>query len=226
MKDRILCVIILLFLINSVEAQVSNAKESKPHRFFIGGNTSIIIKDIYVDRDYDEIDMKSVNIEFVPKFGFFINPKIAIGFEYGLTYMEYTPIHYYRYYYEQFQEVMIRYGNLMHFALFLRYQNTLIGKLKYYIEPIFGAERSIYLKGYYTDYYDTWYHTMKNYNKYFGSLNCGFLYSFSKNIAFEIQVLGINYSEMKIENTDKKFSEFTIEYIFSNPNIGLVFYLK
>jgi len=121
---------------------------------------------------------------------------------------------------------MIRYGNLMHFALFFRYQNRLVGKLKYYVEPIFGIERSIYLKGYYTDYYDTRYHTMGNYNKYFGSLNCGFLYSFSNNIAFEMQVLGINYSEMKIENIDEKSSEFTTEYIFSNPNIGLVFYLN
>jgi hypothetical protein len=207
MKNKVFWVLIPLLLTTIIHAQEIKNGQTNPYRYFVGGTTVLEMSEM--NNDFSVL----INVE--PKIGIIISQKFLAGLKIGLTYMDNFP-------YATLNEGMsteagtpvylevhlINDGYLVNISPFIRYQNNLIGKLKYCIEPGFGVE------------------LIFGSPKYYGYLNCGFQFLISQKMGFELQVLSLKYSELHVKGIEPKFSEFTTDYIFSNPNIGIVFYLQ
>jgi len=207
MKNKVFLVLIPLVLTTIIHAQEIKNSQTNPYRYFIGGTTVLEMSE--VNNDF------SLMIKVEPKIGIIISPKFSAGLKIGCTYMNnfmflcYRRGMSYELGYVVYHDVCLLESLCMvSFSPFMRFQNNLVGKLKYYIEPCIGAE------------------FISDDHTYFGSLNCGLQFPISQKMGFEFQILSLKYSEIHVKGIDKKISEITTSYIFSNPNIGLVFYLK
>lgn len=217
MKHKIIWALMPLLLTTIVNAQEINTKPIKPYWGFIGGTVVLeTSKNYNDDSQYFQKDDYTLFYSLEPKVGIMVSQNFFAGLKIGLTYMDNIPYTIYvqspmtpdgnSYTYEYI--ILLEGEYFVNVSPFMRFQNNLIGRLKYYVEPGFGVE------------------FIFDDQKYYGYLNCGFQFSISQKMGFELQVLSLKYSELHGKGIESKISDFTTDFIFSNPNIGLVFYLK
>ena len=220
MKHIIFLSFMFVFLINAIHSQESLPDKTQSNKYLLGGNISFNSTKIYDDTQYNSIDLESLTFKIEPKFGIMVSRKITIGFKTGFTYMKNSPYNYYK---EEgkYAECTVN-GKLLSFAPFIRFQNTITGKLHFYIDTEFGYEFSSNLRrsGRYYSYYE-----VTDYNEYYGKIAGGVILNITENFGVEAQIIGFEYIAHFIKGNSKPFSEFKTEFIFANPNLGLVFYL-
>ncbi len=208
-----------VLLINTIHAQESQPDKTRSSKYLLGGNISFNSTKIYDDTQYHKLETESLTIKIEPKFGIMVSRKITIGFKTGFTYMENSPCNYYQWEGE-YEECAVN-GSLYSFATFIRFQNTVTGKLHFYIDTELGGEFSSNLKRSDNDDYCR---RIDDYNEYYGEIAGGVILNITKNFGVEAQILGFEYNAHFKKGNDKPFSVFKTEFIFANPNLGLAFY--
>jgi hypothetical protein len=207
------------------------------NKFLLGGNIAFDFANKNITTDSynynDKIDtFNSGFFHFRIYSGFNISPKVALGLKLGFSYYENTYAHLGKYTHSSGyanREYGITDGTSFEIAPFVRIQNNLVGKLKYYFDFSLGTAFSGKMKAmtahligvkhtYFTDY---------KFNYYYAAVDCGLIYLFSKKAGVEFKIARFEIGK-KLEKLDGDI-QLEIESIDSNflphliqPNLGFV----
>jgi hypothetical protein len=204
--------------------------EVKQSRFLIGGNVACNFAqtkttDTY-DDDHEFID--ELNFHFKPYFGYLINNKLTIGVKLGLNYYEnaFADPHTIPVLGDYDNATLgITDGNSFEIAPFLRFQDTLVGKFRYYIDFCMGAEFSGDMKAviHRDDDYDYKYDYKLNY--YYANADVGLLFLLSQRTGIEFKLAGVELGK-RYEKLDDDYelesTNFDFFSDFLQPNLGIV----
>jgi hypothetical protein len=192
----------------------------------LGGSVYFQSAKIYEGSSYYDLDVTSTTLKIEPKIGFYLSSKFILGFKTGFTFLENAPYDYYAtadpWHRDSGYETIAVHGKLINFAPFLRYQNKLNKILDYYVDVEIGAEFSIELQSATGD--NSYSHDKYNFNAYSGALSSGLILNISNTLGVEVQIIGFDYCASFRKDSKKPLSTFNTDFIFSNPNIGLLFY--
>lgn len=159
--------------------------------------------------------------------GYNISPKVALGLKLGLSYYEdtYVVLGYFTppNWIVDF-EYGITDGNSFEIVPFVRIQDNLVGKLKYYFDFGLGTAFSGQMKARWgRNTFSGESHIVYKFNYYYAIADCGLLYLFSQNVGVEIKLVGFEMGKKieefgyRIESVNAKFLPHVLQ-----PNIGIV----
>ncbi len=205
--------------------------EVKQPRFLIGGNVAFNLSqtkateiDYYYEDDHEFID--EIDFHFKPYFGYLLSDKVTIGVKLGLNYYEnaFADPHTIPLKWDGNATLGITDGNSFEIAPFLRFQDTLVGKFRYYIDFCMGTEFSGDMKALRQyDYYDDEYDYKLNY--YYATVDVGILFLLSQKTGIEFKLAGIELGK-KYEKLGDSHKIETINFDFFSdflqPNLGIV----
>jgi len=207
----------------------------KQPRFLIGGNVAFNFsqtKNTDTDNDVHEfIDV--IDFHFKPYFGYLLSNKVTIGVKLGLNYYEnaFADPHTISLLWDSDNTTLgITDGNSFEIAPFLRFQDTLVGKFRYYIDFCLGAEFSGNMTAARGNENGT---TTENYrmNYYYATVDVGILFLLSQKTGIEFKLAGVELGKRyeKLEYYYNDDYEDEIESInfdffsdFLQPNLGIV----
>jgi hypothetical protein len=203
----------------------------KQPRFLIGANAAFNFAqtkgtETNYDDDHEFIDV--IDFHFKPYFGYLLSDKVTIGVKFGLNYYENAfadPHTIPNLWYYDNPTLGITDGNSFEIAPFLRFQDTLVGKFRYYIDFCMGAEFSGYMKAeIYCGSYDRYKDDYKL-NYYYATVDVGILFLLSQKTGIEFKLAGIELGK-RYEKLDNDYEIETINFDFFSdflqPNLGIV----
>ena len=227
-KIKLLIVIAtIMLLINSqIKSQDTNQEIDAKGKFVLMGNFGYN-SNKYEYKHYGALkEEKGIKAYINPRFGFFASNKMIIGFGLGFTFLEKYPQ--LTLIYEQWNketggvlESRIISRKDLSTSLFIRYQNKLTNKLNFYIDFEAGMDFNLYYKSHYYSHYGN---AVSESNDFFSKLSNGVILNLNKSLALQSEIISFRYRADFKKGGSKPFSTLNLEYIFSNPNIGLVFY--
>lgn len=207
----------------------------KQPRFLIGGNVAFNFAQTkgtetdYGDDHHEFMDV--IDFHFKPYFGYLLSNKVTIGVKLGLNYYENAfadPHTIPDVYGSDIHILGIRDGNSFEIAPFLRLQDTLVGKFRYYVDFCLGAEFSSNMSaGFGVQSVSTAEYYQLNY--YYATADVGILFLLSQRTGIEFKLAGVELGKRyeKLENYYDNVDEIeTINFDFFSdflqPNLGIV----
>ncbi len=202
----------------------------KQPRFLIGGNVAFNFaqtkaNDSYYDDEYHEfIDV--IDFHFKPYFGYLINDKVTIGLKLGLNYYEnaFADLHTIEERYSDNFTLGIKDGNSFEIATFLRLQDTLVGKFRYYVDFCLGAEFSGDMKA--VKYRNHDYNGKYDYKLYYyyATVDVGILFLLSQRTGIEFKLAGVELGKKYEKLDNRKYETINFDFFsdFLQPNLGIV----
>ncbi len=199
--------------------------EVKQPKFLFGCNLAFDFQESKINDSHKPIN--KIDFHFKPYFGYSISNKLTIGAKLGLNYYENAfadlpPIS--DIYDVGNNEIGITDGNSFDISPFLRFQDTLAGKFRYYIDFCLGAEFSGDMKAVRCTGY-SYYTCDYKLNYYYASIDIGILFLLSQNTGIEFKLAGIELGN-KYEKLDEDIKIESINFDFFSdflqPNLGIV----
>jgi hypothetical protein len=208
-----------------------------PNKFLLGGNIAFDFSKKHAPKkdSYHWEDGRS-NSAF-PQFkiysGFNISSKVAFGLKLGFSYYENTYLHLGFYTYSSNStgldvEYGITDGKTFEISPFVRIQNNIVGKLKYYLDFSFGAAFSEQMSAL------IWFPTHRqshsvgySFNYYYANADCGLIYLFSQKAGVELNLvefeIGKKYEKIDFfQGTEIESVNAKLLPTFIQPNLGFV----
>ena len=217
------------------EVDYDDYDDVKQPRFIIGGNVAFNFAqtkttDTYY-YDHDFIDV--IDFHFKPYFGYLLSNKVTIGLKLGLNYYEnaFADPHTIPLYWGSDNETLgIADGNSFEIAPFLRFQDTLVGKFRYYIDFCMGAEFSGDMKAVIHRYPYEFYQYDYKLNYYYATVDVGILFLLSQKTGIEFKLAGVElgkkYEKLNNSNDELNYKVESINFDFFSdflqPNLGIV----
>jgi hypothetical protein len=180
----------------------------------------------YKYEDYGDIqEEKGVKTYINPRFGLFVGDHLILGLGIGFTFLEKYPqqiITYNDWNKHEGGELETRIISRKDInpSIFLRFQKQWIKKLDYYIDFEAGMDFNLYYKDHQFSYN---YRAIESHDL-FSNLSYGVILNLTNHLALQSEIISLCYEADFRQNSEKPFTTLNLEYIFSNPNIGLVFY--
>jgi len=206
----------------------------KQPRFIIGGNVAFSFAQTKAtETEYDDdihqfIDV--IDFHFKPYFGYLLSNKVTIGLKLGLNYYEnafaepHTILN--PDYGSDLGTLGIRDGNSFEIIPFLRFQDTLVGKFRYFVDFCLGTEFSGDMKAEVQS--DDNYYNYKSYYKlsyYYASVDVGILFLLSQKTGVEFKLAGVELGK-RYEKLGSYYKMESINFDFFSdflqPNLGIV----
>ena len=218
----------LTYLINSPQAtgqETTTGPENKGKIVLMGSFGFNSYK--YAYEYYGDIEEEQGIKTFInPRFGFFAGKNLIIGLGIGFSFLENYPqktITYDSWNTEDGGEIetFITSRKDLRSSVFLRFQNKLSKKMDYYIDLQAGMDFNLHYKRRSSSYYGS---TVYVGNVFFSQLSSGVILNLNKTLALQSEIISLGYRAEFKKDDSKPYSTLNIEYLFSNPNIGLVFY--
>jgi hypothetical protein len=229
MKNLIFLMITALMLSYTANGQENKVDSTSHKKFMLGGNLAFDFGQKNVESIYYGKEISNTGFLHIKIYqGFYLNPKVAVGIRFGLSYYE-----------NIFKDLPAfgTYGTLIQFSIsegksfeiapFLRYQDRLLGKLRYYFDfsigTAFSGQMGISRDDKPGDLYNY------GFQQYSANVTCGLLYMFSENAAVEFKLTGFEIGGMneEIKEGDTKWYEIktvNAKFLsdFLQPNLGFV----
>lgn len=202
----------LLFFQLNVSGQETKA-DDQAKKWILSGNFGYINYKYTPDYEYDD-EYNGKKVIFKPRIGYFVSKNFCLGLGLGIEHYEDYPEQLYPYSHDEGSHYETRYVNsrVLSSLLFLRYQNKLLGKTDFYVDGEIGLAYQLAF-----DY-------GKVSTDIISNIGGGVLFHINKSISLQTEIISMKYREEHKKTEDKPFTTLNLEYIFSNPNIGLVFY--
>lgn len=215
-----------ILFVCSVYAQDNPDATTNHKKYLLGGSMAFD----FSQKESDKI-FNSGFFHFNLYSGYNINPKVTLGLKLAFSYYENVRKEMGAWNESYFDKVPLTYeinfGNSFDISAFLRYQDDILGKLKYYFDFGIGTAFSGQMKA--TMFYR---HPLNDPNRitydfkdYYANVACGLLYLFSENAAVNFKL-----TEFKISSTKEDLGEWnTVKSVnakllsdFLQPNLGIV----
>lgn len=226
-KIKLLIIIAAIMLLISppIKSQDTNQVIDAKNKFVLMGSFGFNSYKYKYDYYGNTEEEKGVKTFIIPRIGFFASNNMIIGMGLGFTFLENYPQ--LTQVYDSWnretggdQEILILSRKDLSASLFLRYQNKMTKKLDFYIDFEAGMDFNLYYK---THGYSHYGKAVNESNDFLSKLSSGISLNLNKSLALQSEIISFGYRADRIGDS-KPFSTFNLEYIFSNPNIGLLFY--
>jgi len=208
--------------------------DAKQPRFLIGGNVAFnFAQTKTTNTDYDDVHefIDVIDFHFKPYFGYLVSNKMTIGVKFGLNYYENAfadphtiPI----LWYSDNATLGITDGNSFEIAPFLRFQDTMVGKFRYYIDFCMGAEFSGDMSAkakIQHEYSNEEYEYDYKINYYYATVDVGILFFITQRTGIEFKLAGVELGK-RYEKLDNPYDIESITFDFFSdflqPNLGIV----
>ena len=152
---------------------------------------------------------------FSPSAGVMVNNQITVGLAFNLSHSKGG---YYTGLYPEFTEFPGLYynseieSNYLTVAPYVRVQKNITDKFNYYLEPYFGK---VFGLGGNAD---------SDVSEIVTGIDVGLIYFPTDKFSIEMSIIGLNYSNLSVKNSNYKESDFYINYGLNSPNLGVKFY--
>jgi hypothetical protein len=217
-----------------VYAQGKDDKSQRQKKYMIGGTLSV--QSYFEDDPENDFKIHGKSFSILSRFGFILSEKFTLGLEAGYHFLDSAPYDVYvdckEYYYfcdKSDYYTFYASGDILSIASFLRYSIPLHDNFELFCDWNLGVEIATELGAYCPDgdmfqSCNIGFREIKEYTKYFTRASSGVLINVTSSIDIEAQIVSIDFSIKSDKGDDNSHTELNSDFIFSKPNIGLLFY--